>query len=207
MNRLGLYSSQVTRHLIHYFLSWPGLFALAALDASVIFTLPVALDIVVIAMSSTRPHTFWLCPIVATAGSLTGITTSMMVGAAIGARGLNRFVPEKYMTRITERVKRGSVLGLALVPLMPPPFPFTAVVIAAGALKAGYARVLGSVSIGLFVRFTLETCLALIYGRRIVRWINSDIARDFAIAMIALAIAASAYSIWRLVVAQRSAAA
>jgi len=82
----------VSHHLIHAFLSWWGLALLAALDASIVFTFPIALDVIVVAMSSIHREYFWVCPIVATVGSLVGAASSIAVGRLVGEKGVERIV-------------------------------------------------------------------------------------------------------------------
>ncbi len=195
----------MSHHLIHAFLSWWGLALLAALDASIVFTFPIALDVIVVAMSSIHREYFWVCPIVATVGSLVGAASSIAVGRLVGEKGVERFVPRRYFAQIQARVSSPHPWPMVFVPLMPPPFPLTAVIVAAGALKARAARVLIALGGGLLVRFTLESCLALVYGRRIVRWIDSNAARDIAEAMIVIMVACGAYSLWRIVQRERAA--
>jgi membrane protein YqaA with SNARE-associated domain len=184
---------------VHFLLSWWGLILLGALDTSVIFTLPIALDAVVVMMTALHREVFWLVPLLATAGALAGAATSIRVGEFVGEQGLSRWVPARILGRIKRRVSGRRVGALIVAPLMPPPFPLTALLVAAGALGAGRVRVLSAVGIGFAVRFSIESVLALLYGRRITQWLDSDLARDIAIGMIALAVIASVISIVRLV--------
>jgi len=188
-----------SRQLVHFFLSWWGLWLLAALDATVIFTFPIALDAVVVVMSSVHRNLFWLVALVALTGSLLGAFSSIKVGEIVGEQGLTRVVPGASLDRVKRHLGGRRSRALALAPLMPPPFPLTAVLVAAGALKIGRVRVLSALAIGFAIRFTLESVLALWYGRRIVRWINSAVAWDIGVALIAIAVVASIASIVRLV--------
>lgn len=184
---------------LNFLLSWWGLILLGALDTSVIFSLPIALDAVVVIMSALHREVFWLVPLLATAGALAGAATSIRVGEFVGEQGLSRWLPAKILGRIKRRVGGGRLGALIVAPLMPPPFPLTAVLVAAGALGAGRARVLSAIGIGFAIRFSIESLLALVYGRRLIRWLDSDLVRDIAIGMIAIAIIASVISIVRLV--------
>jgi membrane protein YqaA with SNARE-associated domain len=186
------------RPYLHFLISWWGLIVLAALDTSVIFTLPIALDAVVVLMSALHREVFWLVPILATAGALVGAAASIKVGEFVGEQGLSRWVPPKIFNRIKQRVAGRRVAALIVAPLMPPPFPLTAVLVAAGALDAGRARVLSAIAIGFMVRFSIESLLALVYGRRIIQWLDSDVVRDVAIGLIVIALIGSAISIVRL---------
>ena len=59
--------------------------------------------------------------------------------------------------------------------MIPPPFPFTAFVLTSGAIGANAWTFLVSLAIARFTRFGLEAGLAAIYGRRILRWMESPI--------------------------------
>ena len=85
-----------------------------------------------------------------------------------------------------------------VAPLMPPPFPLTAVLVAAGALGAGRVRALSAISIGFAIRFSIESLLALIYGRRIIRWLESDLVQDIGLGLIVIAVVASVISVVRV---------
>lgn len=187
------------RPYLHFLISWWGLILLAALDTSVIFALPFALDAVVVAMSAIHRDMFWLVPLLATAGALAGAASSIRVGEFVGEHGLSRVVPERFFDRIKQRIHRRRLAPLIVVPLLPPPFPLTAVLVAAGALNAGRARVLSAIAIGFMVRFSIESLLALIYGRRIIHWLDSDVVWDVAVGLIVIAVIGSAISIVRLV--------
>ena len=58
--------------LLGYFLSPAGLLVLGALDASLVFFLPLGIDFVVIILSARKPELFWLYALLAMAGSLLG---------------------------------------------------------------------------------------------------------------------------------------
>ena len=54
--------------LLGYFLTPAGVVAMAALDSSVVFFLPLGIDVVVIIMAARRPEWFWVYAVLATAG-------------------------------------------------------------------------------------------------------------------------------------------
>jgi hypothetical protein len=88
---------------------------------------------------------------------------------------------------------------LALFAIVPPPFPFTAVVLAAGALEADALRFLGVTAGVRLVRFGAEAVLAAIYGgRSVLRWMNSDTVQDVVAGIIVLAAVGSVISLFAL---------
>jgi hypothetical protein len=79
---------------------------------------------------------------------------------------------------------------------MPPPFPFTVFVAAAGALKVPLKKALSYIAAGRLLRFTMEGVLAIYYGRWILLFAQSPAFRYLAIAMLVIAVAGSAYSLY-----------
>jgi len=81
--------------------------------------------------------------------------------------------------------------------LMPPPFPFTAIVAAAAAFQYPRNKLLSFVGAGRFARFVIEGALAIHYGRWIIRQARSPILEDVMIALIVISIVASVISIYQ----------
>src|SRR6185436_20125811 len=130
----------LSRSLVAMCASPIGVMVLAALDSTVFFSLPFGIDAAVILLAA-RDRTFaWVIPLLATAGSLAGAALTFWMGAKIGENGLERYVPPRRLQRIRGRVKNTGALTLAALDLIPPPFPFTPFVLAAGALDVNPSR-------------------------------------------------------------------
>ncbi len=157
------------------FLSWWGLWFIAALDSSMLFFLPFAVDIAVIILVSRHRELFWLYPIIASAGSLFGAAITFYVGRRLGEAGLEHFVPKNRLAGIRKKLKEKGAVALAVLDLIPPPFPFTAFILAAGALKVDTALFFITLFISRIVRFGGEAVLAYFYGRSIIGWLQSPV--------------------------------
>ncbi|MBW3661177.1 MAG: VTT domain-containing protein [Gemmatimonadetes bacterium] len=179
-----------------WLLTPPGLVALAALDASAVFFLPFALDGIVIFLSAREPDRFWLWPLLATAGSVIGASFSWWVGGRIGEHGLERFVSKPRLDRARRRVERG-VWPVAALAIVPPPFPYTGYLVAGGALGLDLKRFLAAFTAVRLARFGLEATFARRFGETLVRWLRSDVATGIIVALIVVAIAGTAYGLWR----------
>jgi hypothetical protein len=81
--------------------------------------------------------------------------------------------------------------------LLPPPFPFTAIVATAAAFKYPSNKLFSFVGAGRFVRFVIEGALAIHYGRWIIRQARSPILEDVMIALIVISIVASVISVYQ----------
>ena len=155
-------------------MSWWGLWLIAALDSTMLFFLPLAVDIAVIILCSRTHELSWLYPILATIGSLCGAAVTFYMGQRIGDPGLERFISPGRLTRVRKKIGSKGTIAIAILDLVPPPFPFTAFVLAAGALEINPYRFFIWLGIMRLFRFGVEAVLAFYYGRQIIGWLKSD---------------------------------
>src|SRR5436853_2568768 len=151
-------------------MSWWGLWLIAALDSTIVFTLPLAVDIAVIILISRNHEMFWLYPLIATAGSICGAAVTYHMGRRVGDAGLERFVSSGRLARVRKKLKSKGAVAIAFLDLVPPPFPFTAFIMAAGALKVSRYRFFIWLAITRLLRFVGEAVLAYYYGSHIIHW-------------------------------------
>ena len=180
--------------LLRHFLTPPGLIFLGALDSSLIFFLPLGIDFAVIVLSARKPDLFWMYALLATAGSVIGAAVTFWIGRKLGEHGLTRLVSPSRLRRVQARVKKGAAVSVGALAMIPPPFPFTAFVLTSGAIGAGAWTFLVSVGIARLLRFGIEGALAAIYGRRLLRWMESPIFEVFVGTLIGLALVGTAIS-------------
>jgi membrane protein YqaA with SNARE-associated domain len=169
------------------FLTPFGLVLMGVLDGSVVFFLPLGIDFVVIIMAARRPELFWLYALLATVGSVIGAAGTFWIGRQAGERGLTRFVSARRLKRIKKRVDRGAfvVAGLSLIP---PPFPFTAFVLASGALGMNPWSFFGALAAVRALRFGIEAALASQFGSGILKWMKTPAFEMVVAVFIALAV-------------------
>ena len=182
-----------------YFLTPAGIVAIGFLDASLIFYLPLGVDVVAIVMTARKPEWFWLYALLATIGSTLGSLGTYWVGEKIGEKGLSRYVDDRQLRRVKTRLDRGAFV-VAAMGMIPPPFPFTAFVAGAGAFELAPWAFFGWLSAARAVRFLCETALALHYGSRIIRWMRTPVFEAIIGGFIVLAVAGtivSAIVLWR----------
>lgn len=174
--------------LLAYFLTPGGLFLLGALDASVVFFLPLGIDFVVIILTARKPEFFWLYTLLATTGSLVGSAFTFWLGRKLGEAGLKWFVKPSTLRRVEQRVNHSAAASVAALGIIPPPFPFTAFLLVSGACRINpwsFLPALGGVRLA---RFLIEAGLAAYYGRGILRWMQSSTFTAIVIALTTLAI-------------------
>lgn len=151
-----------------------GLFTVAALDASVIFFLPLVVDIGIVILATRSHGLFWIYPIVAAAGFVCGAAVTFYIGRQLGEAGLSHFVSEQRLASLRRRIQGKGAVALALLSLIPPPFPFTACILTAGALRVNPWIFLTTLGAARLLKYEAEATLAFFYGRQIIRWLQSD---------------------------------
>jgi membrane protein YqaA with SNARE-associated domain len=188
-----------SKWLIALFTSPLGVVVLAALDSTLFFSLPFGIDAAVIILAARRHALAWLVPLLATCGSIAGAALTFWMGAKIGENGLERYVSPGRLERVHAKVSRSGAVALAVLDLIPPPFPFTPFVLAAGALEVKASMFFVTLAVCRLARFGLEAALAVLYGRQIVAWLDSELFHDIVFGCVALAAALTVWSIVRLV--------
>ncbi len=176
------------RSLLALFLTPWGLIILGALDSSLIFFLPLGIDVAVVILSARQPELFGLYALLAAVGSLIGAGVTFWIGRKVGEHGLRRLISPSRLKRIEARVGESAAISTGILALIPPPFPFTAFVLTAGALRANPWSFLLALTSARVVRFGIEAALAARYGASILRWMESSVFEVIIGALTALAI-------------------
>jgi membrane protein YqaA with SNARE-associated domain len=184
--------------IIGLFVSPAGVVVLAFLDSTLFFSLPLGIDAAVIFLAAREGTWAWIVPLLATAGSIAGAAITFWMGRKLGEKGLERHVSARRLDRVRKRVRESGAIALAVLDLIPPPFPFTLFVLAAGALEVDPWTFFITLASCRLVRFGGETLLAVFYGPRILAWLQSDILNDIVGGIIVLALVASLLSVVRL---------
>jgi membrane protein YqaA with SNARE-associated domain len=182
-----------------YFLTAPGLVAMAALDSSLVFFLPLGIDFVLILLAARKPELFWLYALLATVGAVAGSAVTYWVGRAIGEHGIGKLVRPSRLARIQKRVGKGGAYSLAALAIIPPPFPFTAFALTSGAFRVAQGPFFATLGTVRLLRFGVESALAAHYGRGIVTWMKSDIFQWLVGGLIVLAVGGTVLSAIALV--------
>jgi membrane protein YqaA with SNARE-associated domain len=174
--------------LLGYFLTPWGIILMGALDSSLVFFLPLGIDFAVIILAARKPELFWLYAILAMVGSLLGAMLTFWIGRKVGEHGLTLLIKPSRLERVRNRIAHHAGISVAALAIIPPPFPFTAFVLASGAIGANpwtFFTTLAGVRV---LRFLVEAGLAAIYGRRILTWMQSTIFQVIVGVLITLAV-------------------
>jgi membrane protein YqaA with SNARE-associated domain len=174
-----------------------GLLLLGILDSSFLVA-PLGNDLLVIAMTARRnsvgPMLYYA--LMSSVGSVLGVALIDLVVRRLGEAGLRKYLPRKQVTYVEGKVRKNAVWALALASMAPPPFPFTGFIIAASALQYPRGKMYTVVGLFRMVRFTGLGVLALLFGRRILRWFSNPIVEGFFIGLLVLAVLASVISVY-----------
>ena len=189
----------LSRWLVGLIASPIGVLVLGVLDSTPFNWLPLGIDTAVVLLAARYGKLAWIAALLATLGSVCGAAMTFWLGAKAGEKGLARYIGSRRLRKVTERVRRMGAIPLAVLDLIPPPFPFAAVVLAAGALGVDRTTFFVTLTVCRLFRFGLEALLGANYGRQIVGWLNSDIFHEVVAGLIALAVVAAMVSIVRLI--------
>jgi len=158
---------------------------------------------VALAVPALLPPPFPLTPFILACGALDVDRRRFFVtfGTVRIARfGLERVVSGRRLERLRCRVKDSGAVAMAVPALLPPPFPLTPFILTCGALNVDRRRFFVTFGTVRMVRFGLEGLLARLYGRGILRVLQSDAFQTVIIVFVVVAVTGtvvSAVLLWR----------
>lgn len=170
-----------------------GILVLSALDGSFV-PMPQVIDMAIMLACALAPLKAWRYAIAAVIGSTAGVMA--VYGIARGGRFATRR-GGKRMAWAEDFLKRRGTLALFISALMPPPFPFKVVILAAGFLKVPARSMLIGVGLGRIVRFGTEAILAAIYGQAIIALVQERAGMVSLVLVAVVLIMAIAYYTWQ----------
>jgi len=181
--------------LFFFSLGGVGLLLLGILDSSFLF-MPLGNDLLVIALTAAHGQRMLYYVAMATVGSVVGVAITHWVSAKGGQKGIEGDRKSRQVAYIERKVQQHGAIAIATAALMPPPFPFTPFIIVAAALQYPRRKMLLIIAGCRAARFAIEGSLALVYGRRIIRLAQLPSVQIFILALVAISIAGSAWSIF-----------
>lgn len=189
-----------TRWVLRFFMRLGifGLFLMSALDSSFL-VLPFGNDLLLIALvSSNRESLVWIAYVIASAiGSLVGVFVIDLLMRKAGEKGLERFISEKKIEKLKAKLENKAGISVFIATLIPPPFPFTPVVMTASALQSPRGQLLIAVFLGRLLRFGIEAILALYFGRQVLAFMDSDVVTYIVYGLIGIAVILSTLSLMK----------
>jgi membrane protein YqaA with SNARE-associated domain len=190
----------LTHWVLTTFASPIGILILAALDSTLFFWLPFGIDAATVVLSMRGVAPWWAVALLASAGSVAGALATFWMGNKVGDAGLERFASTRYLASARKRIEKKTRADLlAALSLIPPPFPFTPIVLAAGALEVKAAAFFATLAACRFVRFGIEAYLARRYGPQTLDWLESPIVENIVLAFLALGLVLTVITLIRII--------
>ena len=168
--------------------SW-AVFAVAGID-SAFFGVPLD-PVVATYVYQNRPQAL-LYPLMAAAGSAAGCVILYWIGYRGGEVLLLKRMSRAKFECIRASFDRHEFWALMVPSMLPPPFPFKAVVLAASAFEMNFWHFLLAIFMGRLVRFLLLSLLVLKFGPQAVAFGGQLLARHWIVLTLALAVVAAA---------------
>jgi membrane protein YqaA with SNARE-associated domain len=188
----------LTQVLLALFLKFggPGLLVLGILDSSFLFA-PLGNDLLIVALTA-RNHSFPLMlyyAAMSTVGSVLGCVLVDVLFRKAGEKGLEKHLSKRRLEYVKRKVTGNAAWALVIASIAPPPFPFTPFVMAASALQYPRKRLLAVTGAARMLRFTALGILAYFYGKRILKWADSDVVQWILIGLVVLCTIGSIVSV------------
>jgi membrane protein YqaA with SNARE-associated domain len=173
-----------------------GLLVLGILDSSFLFA-PLGNDLLMVALTARNRDVLQMLYYAAmsTIGSVIGCLLVDVIFRKAGEKGLEKHLSKRRLAYVKRKVTANAAWALVVASLAPPPFPFTPFVMAAAALQYPRKRLLAITGAARMVRFSALGVLAYFYGRRILKWAESDVVQWVLIGLVIVCVAGSIVSV------------
>jgi membrane protein YqaA with SNARE-associated domain len=159
------------------FLRWlrhlggPGLILLGLLDNSVV-PLPGSMDVFVVVLSAGQQDWWPYYALMATAGSVLGGYLTYRLARGEGRARLAKHLKRSQMETVHAAFERWGFWSIAVPALIPPPFPMTPFLIAAGAAQYSRNKFISALILGRGIRYTIWAFLGAVYGRATLGYVS-----------------------------------
>ena len=150
-------------------LGGPGLILLGIADNTPFMSAPPgSIDILVIVLASHH-HDWWAYyALMAALGEVIGGYLTYQLAKRGGHATLEKKVGKSRAETIYKIFEKHGSATILIGSVLPPPFPFTSVVLTAGVMQYPKSKFLAALAAGRSLRFLAAAGLARIYGRQIV---------------------------------------
>jgi membrane protein YqaA with SNARE-associated domain len=180
---------RVVSHLFAWLLhlGGVGLLVLGIFDSSYLVA-PWGNDLLLVALTSRHPRLIYMVYLagMSTAGSVLGCLLLDLTLRPLGEKGLEKFLSSRRAKRVRSKVGKNAGRALAVASLAPPPFPFTAFVMAAAALQYSRWKLLTIIAATRMLRFLIVGALAMRFGKRILGWAKLPVVQGFLIGLVVI---------------------
>jgi len=171
-------------------LGGPGLILLGIADNTPFISIPAGgVEIFIILLAAHR-HEFWAYyALMATVGEVLGGYVTYRLAQKGGQQTLEKKVGKPRAEKLYKHFEKRGFITVFTGSILPPPFPFTPVLMAAGIMQYPRQKFFWALSAGRAVRYFAVAYLGRIYGRQAIGFF-SRYYHPMLYALIALAVAA-----------------
>ena len=147
----------------------PGLVLLGIAGNTPFISVPAgSVDVFVILLTAHR-HEWWVYyAFMATLGEVLGGYLAYRLAAKGGQATLEKKVGKPRAEKIYQHFEKHGFMAVFTGSILPPPFPFTSVVMAAGVMQYPRKKFFSALTAGRAVRFSSVAFLGRIYARQMV---------------------------------------
>ena len=144
-----------------------GLILLAFLDNSVI-PLPGSMDVLTIVLCAHHKEWWWYYAIMATIGSVIGAYPTYKMGRKGGRESLEKKVSKEKLAKVYAKFTQYGAWAIVVPALIPPPFPLSPFLAAAGTLKLPLRKFFPSLAAGRGIRYFIIAWLGAHYSQQLL---------------------------------------
>jgi membrane protein YqaA with SNARE-associated domain len=156
-----------------YRLGGPGLILLGLLDnAPFISAPPGVMDICTILLAAHHPEWWAYYALMATVGEVIGGYLTYRLAEKGGKETLERRLGKQRAEAVYKRFAKFESMMVLVGAILPPPFPFSPVVMTAGVLQYPHKKFLPALAAGRGARYFALAFLGRIYGRQMMRFFS-----------------------------------
>jgi membrane protein YqaA with SNARE-associated domain len=168
MRILALFMAESVWKWMHR-LGGPGLILLGIADNAPFVSLPAgSMEIFIVLLSAHRHEWWFYYALMATVGEVLGGYMTYRLAEKGGQQTLEKKVGKPRAEKLYKRFEKGGFLTVFVGSILPPPFPFTPVLMAAGIMQYPRKQFFSALSAGRTVRYLVTAYLGRIYGQRVI---------------------------------------
>ncbi len=144
-----------------------GLILLAFLDNSLI-PLPGSMDLLTIVLCAHHKEMWWYYAIMATVGSVLGAYPTYKMGQKGGKEALEKKVSKARLEQVYAKFDKYGAWAIVVPALIPPPFPLSPFLTAAGTLELPRRKFFASLALARGVRYFVIAWLGAHYSKQLL---------------------------------------
>jgi membrane protein YqaA with SNARE-associated domain len=171
-------------------LGLPGLILYGIFDNTPLISAPPgSMDVFVILLSANRPERWAWYAFMATAGEVLGGYLTYRLSEKGGQETLEKKIGKPRAEKLYKHFEKHGFITVCAGAILPPPFPFTSVLMTAGVMHYPHRNFFSALTTGRAVRFFAEAFLGRIYSRQMISFLSRHY-KPAMYALLALAVVA-----------------